>query len=242
MALRAVLTLALPAALAGPLYPACYTACMATCLSGVAAAVVVPPAGLAGAAGCASVCATLCAPSCFADDTTLQLAELPRGSSAVKIGEVQTGKRVWTLQNGQPMPALVVENRSFGFVELAVVSEGMEVNITITEDHNMPRLRRPHPSASFSEEDLEVVLAKELMLGDMMAIHTPGGVSLGVLAGLRLVQKGVKHVLSTATGSVLANGVLSSTICDGHEKVYNRSSWSMTLQQWWAMHAERFAL
>lgn len=112
MALRAVLTLALPAALAGPLYPACYTTCMATCLSaGAAAAGVVPPAGLAGAAACASGCAALCAPSCFADDTTLQLAELPRGSSAVKIGEVQTGKRVWTLQNGQPMPALVVENR-----------------------------------------------------------------------------------------------------------------------------------
>ena len=244
-----------PESVAGPGYPACYATCMGVCVTaGFAAAGICPPAGLSGAAACASGCASLCAPliiSCFSEDTSVLVwnsnMSNMQSMEALPLSSVQVGQKLWSFQGGY-LPVKVIENRrlegNFSFVELDVMSQNRKFSLAVTEEHNMPRIRQGS-SKTVEEQHLEVVLAKELRVGDMLAASTASdesGVASGVIFAVRRVDKSVKHVLTTDSGSILANNILSSTICDGREEVYDRSSWLKTLVQWKGMHHEFFSM
>mmetsp|Transcript_50245 Transcript_50245/g.82785 ORF Transcript_50245/g.82785 Transcript_50245/m.82785 type:complete len:260 (+) Transcript_50245:70-849(+) len=247
-----VMFVLVPTSLAGPGYLACYYGCLGVCFTGgTAAASVCPPAGLYGAAACTSGCAALCAPSlvaCFSEDTrVLGWNSSMQSMEALPLSSVQVGQKLWSFQGGY-LPVKVIENRrlegNFSFVELDVMSQNRKFSLAVTEEHNMPRIRKGS-AKKVEEQHLEVVLAKELRVGDMLAASTASdesGVASGVIFAVRRVDKSVKHVLTTDSGSILANNILSSTICDGREEVYDRSSWLKTLVQWKGMHHEFFSM
>jgi len=245
-----VILLAVPESLAGPGYLACYYGCLGVCFtSGVAAAGVCPPAGLYGAAACTSGCAALCTPTlvaCFSEDTSVFIWNSSMQSmEALPLSSVEVGQKLWSFQGGHYLPVKVIENRrmegNFSFVEIDVMSHDRRLSLAVTEDHNMPRVRTGS-AARVQENNLDVALAKELRIGDMLAASTESGIAWGVVVAVRLVSKSVKHVLTTDSGNVLANNILSSTICDGRDEIYDRSSWPKTLEQWKVMHQEHFSV
>ncbi|CAJ1462169.1 unnamed protein product [Effrenium voratum] len=232
-----------PQSVAGPGYLACHYGCLGVCFTaGVAAAGICPPAGLSGAAACTSGCAAACTPTllaCFSEDTRVQVLN-GTGVAVVPLSAVAPGQRLWSFYQSKPLAVKVLENQrlqgNFSFVELVVVSGDQRFSLAITESHNMPRLRRSAPE--LREAHLEVATAEELRVGDIVATGV-SRLGFGVISELRRMQKSVKHVLTTETGSVMANNILSSTICDGRDDIYNRSSWLVTLNQWQALHEER---
>lgn len=245
----ALLTLALVTleVLAGPAaYAACYGGCLGTCFTiGAVAMGLCPPAGVSGAAACTSSCAGFCAASalgCFDDDATAVRVGKSGAAETVPIAALEPEQMVWTLESGERRLTRVVQNirvqGPFGFVEI-LASDGRELfNLTVTAEHNMARLRSAGSSMDTFDEGLfEMVLARELQIGEQIPVVGPFGKAMARITSSRLLQRPFKNVLTTAAGSVLANNVFTSTICDDKDPLHNHSNFSAALIQWRELHA-----
>jgi len=212
---------------------------MGACAAGTggACAGFAPAAGTSGAAACASGCAAACIASCFDDNTSVVVSN---GSSVqtVAVQDVLAGQQIMTFSQGKPTMTEVIRNTReegvYDFVEI-VASTSLEIySLNVTAEHNTPRYVDP---LSFGEEgSAEVVLARNLNRGDLIAV---GRKTESIPARVLLVrpfQGNAKNILVTRSGTVVANNMFTTTICDGDEAIFNRSNFSVSLAQWRQLH------
>jgi len=223
---------------------------MSTCLAGTVFS------GPIGVAGCAAFCAAACAPTapaCFQDNAVA--LQVKSGSShAVVVQDLTPGQHVLTLSQGHLVPTKVLRNQrsngTFAFTELIAQQGNCVANLTVTDEHNMVRLHGSalsslETSSDFDEDSWEVSVAHQLKVGDWVPVMFSdgfsfadgcGGPKLARISEVRHLQLSVKNTLVTESGTVLANGMFTTTICDGDLPVYSSSNFSTVLQAWHLMH------
>jgi len=197
-------------------FPACAVACC-ECAGGPSA--FAGPLGIAvGVTGCAGICMVACAnflwvpPACFASDTTITVSA-PNGTLLdTPISAVHVDDQVLTLVDGKPVTTRVVRNvhssGSFEFFEFEVRSDHGVSTLKVTPQHSI-LLVDPLGEMRFS-------LPANVSVGDVMQ---SGNGSIGKVSHIGHSVGDEKFTLVTAEGSVLASGVLVSTICDEEIKV-----------------------
>jgi len=212
---------------------ACFHACaIACCEAGVFA--FAGPLGIAvGATGCAGVCMVACAnaafipPACFANDTTIPVFT-PDGTLINKpISAVHVDDQVVTLVDGQPITTRVVRNvRSkgrFDFLEFEVRSDRAVSTLKVTPQHGM--------ALADPLGDLRFALPADVRVGDRMMSSDGSAWEVSHIA--RSIGE-EKFTLVTTEGSVLASGILVSTICE--EEITVGHTWSDVLRGWKLRH------
>ncbi|KAF8161691.1 hypothetical protein B0H34DRAFT_796432 [Crassisporium funariophilum] len=210
---------------------ACFPACAIACCEAASAAVFAGPLGVvAGLTGCAGVCSVACAtlvwlpPACFAGDTSISaLISLPNTKNGTyiinkPISEVRVGDEVLTLVDGQHRTTRIVRNihakGDFDFLEFELVrihALGIEDggvastrNLKVTPRHSMLLVELLSSEMRFAH-------AEDVKKGDMM--KTSDG-STWQVSNILPSTGDERYTLVTAEGSVLASGVLVSTICE----------------------------
>ncbi|KID84696.1 hypothetical protein MGU_08041 [Metarhizium guizhouense ARSEF 977] len=194
---------------------ACFSACsVACCECAGGPAAFAGPLGIAvGVTGCAGVCMVACAtlvwvpPACFSNDTTIAMYA-PDGTRLEKpISAVRDGDSVLTMADGRPVPTRVIRNvqssGSFDFFEFEVLSHHTIATLKVTSQHGM-LLVDPLGEMRFALPG-DVRVGDEMQSSDGSAWKVSRiGHSVGV----------DKFTLETTEGSVLASGLLVSTICE----------------------------
>jgi len=199
---------------------ACFPTCTVACCTATGGpAAFAGPLGIAvDYTGCAGICMVACAtlvwvpPACFASDTTITVSA-PNGTLLNKpISAVHVDDQVLTLVDGQPVTTRVVRNvhssGSFDFFEFEVQSDRGVSTLKVTPQHSI-LLVDPLGEMRFS-------LPANVSVGDVM--RSSDG-SVGKVSHIGHSIDNEKFTLVTAEGSVLASGVLVSTICDEEIKV-----------------------
>ena len=213
-----------------------YYSCMGACCSGAAAGGLMASVmtfglgGVFGAAACASVCSSLAAGQavfvpglCFADNTTV-LRKTAHGTEAVPVEEVKASDLLLTAANGQETFTKVLSNqRVYGntsFVQAIVQTGAATYQISITEAHLMLKAHALHGvsniTAGSSGWNLQVMPAGLLEIGDVLPVHVGHVIEFGRLVMATKAVGTVRHSLETESGSVLADGVLTTTGCSEH--------------------------
>jgi hypothetical protein len=192
-----------------------FPACVIACCKGVGGpATSAGPLGIiTGFTGCTGVCITACSllvwapPACFSNDTTIAVAT-PDGTLLQKpISAVHAGDYTLTMIDGQLSNTRVIRNTqssgSFDLFEFEVRSNHTVSTLKVTPQHGMllvdqlGELRFSFPA--------DVRIGDEMMSSD----SSPWKVSrIGHFVGAE------KFTLETAEGSVLASGLLVSTVCE----------------------------
>lgn len=213
---------------------------MATCCAATA------PALPAGVATCSLFCATVCSPltvGCLSDDVVTQEVGSDGEVRKVAVQHLEPGKEVLTLSEGRLVATRVLQNQrsegNFVFTELGVEQGGKYFNLTVTNEHNMVRLRGGESSVNRAgENNWEVLLAAQLKVGDLIPAdaRAAGSVGLARIAQVRQMELGVKNTVVTESGTMLANGLLITTICDGELAGGSPLSLNATLQKWRRLH------
>jgi len=193
----------------------CFGACTIACceFTGGPAAF----AGLLGIAidftGCAGVCMVACAgglfvpPACFASDTAITVSTSNGTLLAKPISAIQVNDQVLTLVDGKQATTRVVRNvystGRFDFFEFEVRSDHAVSTLKVTPQHSM-LLIDPSGEMRFSRP-------ANVSVGDVMQLSDG---SRGKVSHIGASVSNEKFTLVTADGSVVASGVLVSTICD----------------------------
>jgi hypothetical protein len=178
-------------------------ACSVPCAAVIAAGGVLGPLGWAGGGIACLLCAVSVGGFCF--DPSTRVSVLRNGEptvAEVEIVELGRGDFVETLKNGLRVPtkvtfAQVNANATVEFVAI-VLENGLELKVTI--EHGLLVVR---------DGTSTIVKASNAKVGDR--VETVKGLS----AVTRVKkQKGVERVtIGTSSGTVLAGGVLVSTLC-----------------------------
>lgn len=212
-------------------FPACAIACC-ECTGGPAA--FAGPLGIAiDFTGCAGICAVACAslvwvpPACFANDTLISVAA-PDGTLLEKsISEVNVGDEVLTLVNGRTSTTRVVRNDHssgmFEFFEFDVRSGKSVSTLKVTPQHGMLVVDR--------RGDLRFSHPVDVSVGDVM--QTADGSEWKVSRIGHFVGD-EKFTLVTTEGSVLASGLLVSTLCE--EEIKSGSKMDDVMPAWKLRH------
>lgn len=227
----------------------CLGVCVAvqtTCCAGCLAAMPLPPvfaACLLTCAGAGVACQTSCHSrhrNCFGDGTKVH--ELENGKWLEKdVVDVEPGSSVLTLIDGQEQATKVVSNRrlqgAIDFVTLDVVDScGFVRSLTVTGAHNMLVQEGGH---------LRMLPASELQIGSRVATASCDGrlpnATTAVVEGLERQELKHKNELITADGTVLANGVFVTTICDSKEYSHHPDAQS-AIAAWRGAHSARWEL
>jgi len=80
--------------------------------------------------------------------------------------------------------------------------------LSVTEDHNMMVHR---------EDKVELIPAKKVMPGDRLLVDRKFGASLGEVLSVQSTMRSHKNKLVTEDGTVFANSIHATTICDGSD-------------------------
>lgn len=130
------------------------------------------------------------------------------------VADVEAGAMVRTLVDGEKAATKVVFNRRTAsaqdFVTMQVVDACGHANeLTVTSTHNM---------LVVEEGKLRIVAAAELQIDQRFVTDScdssSGNATTAVIAGMERRQLSHHNELVTAHGTVLANDVLVTTICD----------------------------
>jgi hypothetical protein len=194
---------------------ACFSACCSACCAatGGPAAFAGPLGILVDYTGCFGICLVACGsalwvpPACFANDTIIAVSA-PDGTLINKpISAVHVDDQVLTLVDGQPVTTRVVRNvqsnGSFDFFEFEVRTDRAVSTLKVTPQHSM-LLVDPLGEMRFSPP-------ADVSVGDKM--QSSGG-SAWKVSHIGHSMGDEKFTLVTTEGSVLASGVLVSTICE----------------------------
>ena len=194
---------------------ACYPACTVACceFTGGPAAFAGPLGIAVDFCGCATICMVACAtlawapPACFASDTAITVST-PNGTLLdIPISAVHVDDQVLTLIDGKPATTRVVRNvhstGHFDFFEFEVRSNRAVSTLKVTPQHSM-LIVDPLGEIRFSRP-------ANISIGDVMQLSDG---SRGKVSHIGVSTSNEKFTLVTAEGSVLASGVLVSTICD----------------------------
>jgi hypothetical protein len=175
--------------------------------------------------------------ACFDVNTTVMVLEegrrLQKLVGDVRVGElVQTvsddGQReMWTEVVGVEASNVSSLKGSFLFTELEV-EDGSKV--TVTSDHGV--LVREWESGSRAA--LRVLASKDIVEGEELVGWKSGEWRALKVKKSTLLKKSSKITLRTRSGTVLANGVLVSTLCG--EAYDSGSGWSETVKGWKEVH------
>ena len=175
-------------------------------------------AGLAGVvfdiAGCGAICTAMCACNvaipgvCYARDTTFASASsLVSGIRYVQ--DLRVGEPVWTLLNGELTATNVTQAMeilgSVAAVRLSLQSSGSSTTaesteLVVTENHGLLLAGQIH-------KPLE---AKHVQVGDAM-LGSYGRV--WSVTSVQFITLDSRFMVQTATKTVLASGVLTTTSC-----------------------------
>jgi hypothetical protein len=218
---------------------ACYQACLYACLE-VGVWAFANPLGIAvGITGCNTVCMVACAcalfipPACFANDTTVAVSAPDGTLHSTPVSAVHAGDQVLTLVDGRPIVTRVVRNvqskGSFDFFEFEVRSDHTVSTLKVTPQHAMLILD--------ASRELRFFVPADVRVGDEM-LSSDG--STWNVSGIRRSTGAEKFTLVTSEGSVLASGVLVSTICD--EEISSGLKMDDVVEGWKLKHSyDRYA-
>lgn len=213
------------------------TACAAAC--GPAAEICL---GLCSAAlkKCYSTCFSW-GFACFDDNVSVN--EFALGHEVHRrVQDVNVGNKILTAKEGVLELTEVVSNERirgmFEFIEFDVDGASGRSSISVTSTHNM---------LAWRNNTMKVVQAQDIELGEIMyraklsavnSIPSTTGNDLEQVHVQRLqwTQREYKNVLVTAHGSAFANGLYTTTICDGahYSKLPDADS---ALAAWRNMHS-----
>lgn len=184
---------------AGPAAPFCMAACGAACVA------------------CEAQCADNHPARCFLDNVTVHVVEQGHEDLLRKVQDVETGEMVFTMVNGKSEPTEVLWNRRVAgtsdFLTFVVVAaSGRSMEISVTDNHNL---------LVFRDGTTRVVQARDVHLGEVMRGAAARDISKMshsfenvTIKAIRLAQHGYRNELITRHGTVMANGVHVTTICD----------------------------
>lgn len=192
--------------------PSGYAACMVTCFEMGASVTAASlglalPAGVFGAAACAALCAAAGSPLlvCFDPSTVLlgPCGSLQDRRCATNITSVVPGSLVVTMTpEGAPSLTKVTANirhvGSFDYVQLDTGAGALRV----TPNHGIVVF---NGSAAF------VVTAATVAVGDVVQVSPTARVPV---RSIEWTRRDGKYELETESGTVLASGMLATTICD----------------------------
>lgn len=228
----------------GPGWPLCYAACQsavyaATIGACVATGGVACPAATAAYAAGQAACAASCAGTCFSNETTVTTKH-GDGEVLTPMHEVRAGQMVLTLEDGRRAWTKVLQNTrvegSFAFVRVTAEQGASAYDLTITEEHLTPRVSRP---GAHGHAQLDLTKAKHVRVGDQIPM-TPINQSSGAGAKVTSVERfsmSHKHVLATSAGTVVAGGLLTTTVCDDYDLIEGQQDMAGFLQAWRRVHA-----
>ena len=220
-----------------------YWSCMGACCSGAAAGglmahvMTMGVSGAFGAAACATVCSSLAAGTavfvpglCFADGTRITRRD-GNMTQSVFVEQLRTGDEVLGAADGVPSWLEVLSNdrrpANTSFMHFTINTSGSMGQMIVTEQHLMFRVSKWRGEASLMDDkyqlnqfqrfgwSLDAVRAGDMKLGDLVPTHVAGAFVLGELVGKQAEQRSHRNTLSTAGGSVVADGVLTATACEG---------------------------
>ncbi|KAF8159150.1 hypothetical protein B0H34DRAFT_702277 [Crassisporium funariophilum] len=228
----------------------CFQACtVECCMVGVWA--FANPLGIAvGVTGCAGVCMVACAtlafvpPACFASDTAIAtVVSVPNVGNSTQvlnrpISEVHVGDEVLTMVDGKQRTTRIVHNihskGDFDFFEFELVRAHPAAmghlqavstrKLKVTPQHSMLLVDAMGEGLYFAD-------AEDVRIGDKMKT---GDGSAWQVSNIHQSRANEKYTLVTSEGSVLASGVLVSTICD--EAVGTGQKLDDVLPDWKSKH------
>lgn len=173
--------------------------------------------------------------ACFADGTDVMVK---RGTSfvTVPVESVTMGQDVLTLEEGRATWTTVASNTRWEgndtFIQIQATHERITYSLTVTEGHIMPRATQHRTFESFA-----VVLASDLRLGDMVSIFDGFVEQIATVVALSTVRYSHRNTLSTTSGTVIANSLLTTTVCDSFAVEWQAPNMSAMLSLWKAEHS-----
>ncbi|KAF8167114.1 hypothetical protein B0H34DRAFT_680314 [Crassisporium funariophilum] len=229
---------------------ACFAACAIACCEVGAFAFAEPLDIEVGITGCFDVCLVACAslvwapPACFAGDTSIAtLVSVPSTKNStsvlnIPISEVHVGDDVLTLIDGKHRTTRIIHNihskGEFEFLEFELIRadlaelDGGRVTSTrkikVTPQHSM-LVTDPFKG------DMRFSIAEHVKVGDLM--KTSDGSSWKVSNISRSMGE-ERYTLVTSEGSVLASGVLVSTVCE--EEMRSEQALDDVMDAWKVKH------
>jgi len=164
-------------------------------------------------AGCVHV-TTVCLVGCFDDDSLVSVLH-PSGLIAqTRIQDVVVGQQVLTLDGemvANKVTDVISNEKLFGPYTHVIVSVSDTIandELIITESHKMVVIRGNVTA---------LMPAIDMRLGDQLVLHNNGAPRTALVTGMRSVQKPHTFQLMTRDGTVLANDVYTTTVCDSWE-------------------------
>lgn len=211
-----------------------YAACIAAC----SIATAVPTGGVAVVTGTAfAACAAGCLPltvTCFADD--VHVSKIIRDLNGTKttvqvpVQEIQAGEYVLTKNfDGVEAITKVVHNKrtsgQIKHVNVSVTTSTGVKELVVTDNHMMI-------VANGTDRATMLVQASELKIGDVVELRESSG--RGQIVSLVTTHLDHRNELVTATGTVLANDILVSTVCSEYA---TSADLNTNLARWQRDHA-----
>ena len=191
---------------------------------------------------------------CFSDDTHVHLMTKNGDVAIIRVEDVQPGSCILTMdKHGNRVKTEVAANYkhegAFGFLTIVAESiDGEQYTLTITDNHWM--IRAPFGSAlgddKITIDHLKACMANTLRVGDLVPVCSTDpemvakGVCFGRITALDRHVRPVKYEVVTAEGTVLADGVVCTTMCHMipiHWDVRGMPLESV-LEEWRAIHLE----
>ena len=202
---------------AGPAYLACLTACESACPSFGPFALV-----------CVAGCPVACFAACFGSETQFIVAEedkcIKKNSPEINIGDT-----ILTLKNGRPMWTTVVRNlKTEGEIECVQIdaqnANGDTKQLKVTPEHGLIVLNQ--------DETMLINAANKIRISDKVITHK------GEIFSITNVTRSTmneKYTLETSEGTVLASGILVTTLC-GEEVTDTPQDFDSKMNDWQARH------
>merc|ERR1712217_764197 len=124
---------------------------------------------------------------------------------------------------------------SFPFVRIVAKRGPSLFNLTVTEEHVTPRLSTQSKAAGL---DFGITKARDLNVGDFVPVSDQVGRGVADVAAVEYFLMPHKHVLVTAAGTVLADGLLTTTVCDEYTLMEDRQDMASFLAKCRHDHAK----
>merc|ERR1719210_2640290 len=155
------------------------------------------------------------------------------GHELVPVENLRPGQEVETMDGGRPIWTKVVFN-----IRVPATSAFMRIaarqaphNLTITEEHMSPRLARADVS-SFARFD--AVMGKDLAVGDWVPVMRQKDIVEADIMSVERIQLPYKNIPETAMATVVANGFLTTTVCEQSPVGQNMSH---LVEEWRRTHS-----
>lgn len=214
---------------------ACFAACTVACCE-VGVFAFANPLGIAvGVTGCAGVCMVACAgglfvpPACFSNTTTVIVAKSGESWKSITVDLVKAGDKVLTLVENKPFFTPVVRNvKSTGHFEFVT----FEIK-SAQEDSRKLKVTPNHGMAVENRGELLLASANSVAPYKTRFISNDGLVE---------VQKVIRsyepqtYTLVTVEGTVLANSVLVTTLCEEEVVSHAGRNLNNVLLEWKRKH------